>query len=202
MNESRNEQNNENNNGSNYDILVKTQSTPNPLAIKFIVNAPIKINGKATFKNKKEAEVLSLTESLFKIPGVEQLHLFENVITVTFEESTVHNKLIEQVSSVLKTRLPVHNPYFFLDGEIEEKEKRKHRSPEIDQIEEILDRTIRPGLQADGGDIEILDFKDNVVTLSYEGACGSCPSSMYGTLDAIHSILQAEFNPEVEIMIG
>ena len=198
MNEHKENDNNE----LNYDVLVRTQSTPNPLAIKFIVNAPIKINGKATFKDKKEAEALILTESLFKVPGVEQLHLFENVITVTFGESTVRNELIEQISSVLKTRLPVHNPHFVLDGEIEKKEKRENRSPEIDQIEEILDRTIRPGLQADGGDIEILDFKDNVVTLSYEGACGSCPSSMYGTLDAIHSILQAEFDPEVEITIG
>lgn len=185
-----------------YDILVRTQFTPNPLAIKFIVNAPIKIDGKATFKNKEEARSLKLAEDLFMVKGVEQLHMFENVVTVTHRADTHRNELIEQVSSVLQTRLNVHNPHFILDGEIEKKEKRESRSPEIDQIEEILDRTIRPGLQADGGDIEILDFKDNVVTLSYEGACGSCPSSMYGTLDAILSILQAEFHPDVDIMIG
>ncbi len=183
-------------------ILVRTQLTPNPLAIKFIVNTPIKIEGKVTFKNKEEAKALNLAENLFMIPFVEQLHMFENVVTVTHKADADHNTLIEQVLSVLQTRLPVHNPHFVLDGEIQKKEKREKRSPEIEQIEEILDRTIRPGLQADGGNIEILDFTDNVVTLSYEGACGSCPSSMYGTLDAIHSILQAEFHPDVDIMIG
>ena len=185
-----------------YDILVRTQSTPNPLAIKFIVNAPIKIDGKATFKNKEEARLLKLAEDLFMIQGVEQLYMFENVVTVTHSADIDCDELIEQVSSVLQTRLVVHDPHFVLDGEVQKKEKKEKRSPEIDQIEEILDRTIRPGLQADGGDIEILDFKDNVVTVSYEGACGSCPSSMYGTLDAIQSILQAEFHPEVDLMIG
>ncbi len=185
-----------------YDILVRTQATPNPLAMKFIVNAPIKIEGKVTFRTGEEAQKLRLAEDLFMVHGVEQLHMFENVVTVTHSADIDRNELIEQVSSVLQTRLPVHNPHFILDGEVQEKEKREKRSPEIDQIEEILDRTIRPGLQADGGDIEILDFKDNVVTLSYEGACGSCPSSMYGTLEAIHSILQVEFHPEVDIMIG
>lgn len=186
----------------NYDILVRTQSTPNPLAIKFIVNAPVKIEGKATFRNREQTRSLKLAEDLFTIQGVEQIHMFENVVTVTHGADTDRDELVKQVSSVLQTRLAIHNPHFVLDGEIEKKEKKEKRSPEIDRIEEILDRTIRPGLQADGGNIEILDFKDNVVTLSYEGACGSCPSSMYGTLDAIHSILQAEFHPDVDIMIG
>lgn len=189
-------------NPQDFDILIRTQSTPNPLAIKFIVNVPVKIQGKATFKTKEEAKSLKLAEDLFMIHSVEQIHMFENVITVTQNGDTDPNELTEQVSSVLQTRLAIHNPHFVLMEEVQKKEEREKRNPEIDQIEEILDRTIRPGLQADGGDLEILDFKDNVVTLSYEGACGSCPSSMYGTLDAIHSILQAEFHPDIDIMIG
>lgn len=186
----------------NYDVLVRTQATPNPLAIKFVVNCPIKLEGKATFTKPEEAHDLLLAQDLFHVLGVEQLHMFENVVTVTHTADADRNKLIDDVSSVLQTRLKVHDPNFTLANEVQKKKKRENRSPEIDQIEEILDRTIRPGLQADGGDIEIVDFKDNVVTISYEGACGSCPSSMYGTLDAIYSILRAEFHPELDIMIA
>lgn len=186
----------------NYDVLVRTQATPNPSAIKFIVNCPVKLEGKATFTKPEDSQGLKLAEDLFLVGGVEQLHMFENVITVTFATDTDKSKLIEDVTSVLQTRLPVHDPHFTLDNEIKKKKKRESRSPEIDEIEEILDRTIRPGLQADGGDIEIIDFKDNVVTIAYEGACGSCPSSMYGTLDAIYSILRAEFDPNLDIMIA
>ncbi len=186
----------------NYDILVRTQATPNPLAIKFVVNAPIKLEGKATLTNSAEAEGLKLAEDLFRVSGVDQLHMFENVVTVSFATDVDRNKLIEEVTSVLQTRLPIHDAAFTLANEEKKKKKRESRSPEIDQIEEILDRTIRPGLQADGGDIEIIDFKDKVLTITYEGACGSCPSSMYGTLDAIYSILRAEYDPELDIMIA
>ena len=186
----------------NYDILVRTQATPNPLAIKFVVNCPVKLEGKATFSETGDSKGVKLAEDLFLVGGVEQLHMFENVVTVTHTSDVERNKLIDDVVSVLQTRLPVHDAGFTLENEAKEKKKRQSRSPEIDQIEEILDRTIRPGLQADGGDIEIVDFKDNVVTVSYEGACGSCPSAMYGTLDAIYSILRAEFHPELDIMIA
>ena len=183
----------------NYDILVKTQTTPNPQALKFVVNAPIKMTGKATFANSEEAGSLRLAMDLFSVKGVEQLHMFENVVTVTFGEEFSEDDIVANVTSVLQTRLPVHDPNFQL-----EKEKvriREKRSPEIEQIEEILDRTIRPGLQADGGDLDIMDLKDNVLTVAYQGACGSCPSAMYGTLDAIHSILRAEYSADLQIQI-
>lgn len=186
----------------NYDILVRTQATPNPLAIKFVVNCPVKIDGKATFTKPEDAQGVLLAEQIFKVDGVEQLYFFENVVTVTYQVDIERNNLIEQVSSVLQTRLPVHDPNFIFGDEDKKKKQRESRSPEIDQIEEILDRTIRPGLQADGGDIEVIDYKDKTVTLTYEGACGSCPSSMYGTLDAIYSILRAEYDPELDIMIA
>ena len=186
----------------NYDILVRTQSTPNPLAIKFVVNCPVKLEGKATFTDKDKTYGLLLADELFQVNGVEQLHMFENVITVTHIADVDRQKLIDDVSSVLQSRLVMHDPSFKLEGEKAPKKNRDDLSPELKHIEEILDRTIRPGLQADGGDVEVLDFKDNTVIISYEGACGSCPSSMYGTLDAILSILRHEFDPEVDIMIG
>ncbi|MEZ4871765.1 MAG: NifU family protein [Bdellovibrionales bacterium] len=63
-----------------------------------------------------------------------------------------------------------------------------------------MDRTIRPGLQADGGDLEILEFKDNEIKILYMGACGDCPSAMMGTLDAIQNILRHELgNDELRV---
>lgn len=187
----------------NYDVMVRTLPTPNPSAIKFIVNAPLKATGKATFYKKEDGEGLPLVESLFVLPEVLQVHIFENVMTVTFLESAINtDELSEQVTSVIKTRLPVHDPAFKMPDEKEMKKIRDNLSPEMLQIEEILDRTIRPGLQADGGDLEVLSYANNTLIINYQGACGTCPSSMYGTLDAIQSILQEEFNPELRVEIG
>lgn len=180
------------------DILVRTQSTPNPYALKFIANMPFKEGGKATFAAPIEAEGLPLIYDLFLIDGVRQIHVFENTCTITHTGELEEQDLIAQAESVIKSRGPVHNSRFEL-GEKENVRPMRDRSdlsPELLQIEEILDRTIRPGLQADGGDIEVVGFEDNQLQIIYQGACGGCPSSMMGTLDAIQSILRHELQDD------
>jgi len=45
------------------------------------------------------------------------------------------------------------------------------------QVEEVLDM-VRPALQADGGDVELVDVsEDGIVSVKLTGACGSCPMS-------------------------
>ncbi|MEO3946862.1 NifU family protein [Gorillibacterium sp. CAU 1737] len=45
-----------------------------------------------------------------------------------------------------------------------------------DEVQEVLDK-LRPFLQRDGGDVELVDVEDGIVKLRLQGACGSCPSS-------------------------
>lgn len=183
------------------DILVRPQQTPNPMAMKFVVNQALKSEGKATINSPTEVPDIQLAESLFQISGVKQLHFFQNTVTVTHEGDLGLEELVDQVVSVLKTRVPVHNPEF---GEPEAETQRPDRSKMTEEqriIEEILDRTIRPGLQADGGDLEVIKIKDNEVHILYQGACGGCPSAMMGTLDAIQGILQNELqNPDLMVI--
>ncbi|KAB0671716.1 NifU family protein [Oryzomonas sagensis] len=45
------------------------------------------------------------------------------------------------------------------------------------EVEKVLDM-VRPGLQADGGDVELVEVTDDgVVKVRLKGACGSCPMS-------------------------
>jgi Fe-S cluster biogenesis protein NfuA len=47
----------------------------------------------------------------------------------------------------------------------------------IEEVRKVLD-TIRPALQADGGDVELIDVtEDGVVKVKLVGACGHCPMS-------------------------
>ena len=50
--------------------------------------------------------------------------------------------------------------------------------PRLIRINEILDERIRPALAGDGGWLEIMGLKENTLTIKYQGACGSCPSSL------------------------
>lgn len=57
------------------------------------------------------------------------------------------------------------------------KAKKMTALQKIKQIEEVLDREIRPELKKDGGDIELIDVDGDFVTVSLRGACTSCTNS-------------------------
>jgi Fe-S cluster biogenesis protein NfuA len=64
-----------------------------------------------------------------------------------------------------------------------------------DRILAVLDE-IRPTLQADGGDIEFIDFNEGVVLVRMRGACGSCPMSMVTLKQGVEARLKSRI-PEV-----
>ncbi len=181
-----------------FDVLIRVQPTPNPNAWKFVLDRPVLNDGKATFSNVEEAFGNRLALDLLAVRDVKQVHFFQNVITITATFDSDGDEVQREVCSVIQTRMPVHNPAF---GVKESKmSKRSELSPELQQIENILDRTVRPGLQGDGGDLDIVKYEENRLYVAYQGACGTCPSSTTGTLMAIESILRDEFNPTIEVI--
>jgi Fe-S cluster biogenesis protein NfuA len=178
-------------------FMIRTLPTPNPYALKFVTNLPFKREGKATFNSGDEAENMPLVRDLFSVAGVKQVYLFENTVSITHDGTLDNEELSDQVSAVIRTRMPLHNADFLAPDETlkaRERVDKHHENPILQEIEEILDRTIRPGLQADGGDIEVVSLENNELKIVYQGACGGCPSSMMGTLDAIQGILRHELN--------
>lgn len=182
------------------DVRILVQQTPNPNAKKFIVNQIVKSEGKATFESRDQAENIPLVRDIFDLAGVEQIHLFDNFISVTKgEDKNDWEQLEPQVRAIIMTRIPIHDPHFEQSSQSRPRATREGLSPDLLKIEEILDRTIRPGLQGDGGDLEVVTLENNLLSIRYQGACGTCPSSAAGTLQAIESILQAEFSPTLQV---
>lgn len=64
-----------------------------------------------------------------------------------------------------------------------------------ERVQEVLE-TIRPALQADGGDIELVDVVDGVVKVRLVGACGGCPMSQITLANGVERVLKQEI-PEV-----
>lgn len=196
-----NSDNNKDSSGpQNRALSVLTQPTPNPNAKKFILSQDVKITGKVSFTELKSCEHVPLASSLLRLANITQVHFFENVLTLTQNGASDWSDLEKTITAVIKEMMPQH------DADFEDKLPRSARStlgdlnPEVALIEEVLDRTIRPGLQADGGDVEVIELDGNILTVQYQGACGGCPSSMMGTLQAIESILRTEFNPYLEVV--
>ena len=69
-----------------------------------------------------------------------------------------------------------------------------------ENVEKILEQ-IRPSLQADGGDVELIGVKDGVVSLRLTGACGCCPMSTATLKMGIERILKSKV-PEVKEVVS
>ena len=71
-----------------------------------------------------------------------------------------------------------------------------------DKIEKVIDEQIRPGLQMDGGDIELVDVdSDGMVKVRLKGACGGCPMSQITLTMGVERKLKEEI-PEVKGVVA
>jgi len=70
-----------------------------------------------------------------------------------------------------------------------------------EQVESVLNK-IKPSLQADGGDVELVDVsEDGIIKVKLTGACGSCPMSQLTLKMGIERILKEQI-PEVKEVIS
>lgn len=65
-----------------------------------------------------------------------------------------------------------------------------------DEVEKVLDE-IRPSLQADGGDIELVDVEDGVVKVRLKGTCAGCPMSQMTLAFSVEKVLKEKL-PEIK----
>ena len=179
-------------------FVIHLETTPNPNALKYILNENVLPEGMCQYSTVDEAED-DLARALFAIDGVQTVFYRQNYITVS------KNPAVDwiDIEGVIKDEI---------NNRVETVEFKPQELPPIDfgektkmveMIDDILDETIRPNLAMDGGGVEIAELTDQMeLKVHYNGACGSCPSASSGTLMAIQSILQDQFDPRITVEIA
>lgn len=69
-----------------------------------------------------------------------------------------------------------------------------------ENVQAVLDQ-IRPSLQADGGDVELVEIEDGIVKVRLSGACGGCPMSTMTLKLGIERLLKEKL-PEVKEVVS
>jgi len=69
-----------------------------------------------------------------------------------------------------------------------------------DKVEAVLN-LVRPSLRADGGDVELIDVSEGVVTVRLTGACGGCPMATMTLRNGIERALKEQV-PEVKEVVA
>ena len=82
--------------------------------------------------------------------------------------------------------------------EAEEKDVSPYRRAK--QIERIIEETIRPLLKSDGGDIEIVDIKGDLVLVSLRGACADCSSANQTIRFVVEDMLKNKVSDKIRVV--
>jgi Fe-S cluster biogenesis protein NfuA len=178
-------------------VVQDVDLTPNPQALKFVLNENLLSRETRNFAHREEAENDPLAKGIFKIEGVVSVFYMEKFITVEKDPAVswgqIQKPFIEFIKKFDKSQIPAEKEITFSSEEETELLKK---------INEILDQRVRPALAGDGGGLEVLGLESNKLTIRYQGACGSCPSAIRGTLVAIENLLRREVNPLIEVLPG
>ena len=196
---------------SNELHVLRVQPTPNPNAFQFVINAPIISAGTKTFSNADEAKGDSLAEALFQIYGVENIYLKESFVTITKSETVGWHTVFEKIGETIEEKIHHYDaldekevtadkPETILDKFHKEDFQNCNVKEKILIIEAVLDQAIRPALANDGGGIDVLGIKGNVINVHYQGACGTCPSSTTGTLSYIETFLKDTLHRDLTVI--
>jgi Fe-S cluster biogenesis protein NfuA len=184
--------------------IADIQETPNPNAVKFILKEAVSNGTSHSFKTAEDANGNALAESLFAVGEVVSVFYMDKMITVEKNDETDWDELlpllavpIRETKSVGASNGNGKAAAAAVGGAIA---VAASDDPKLAQIDELLDERIRPYLASDGGWLEIVDLVDHTLSIRYQGACGSCPSSLTGTLMAIENMIKEEIDPDIEVV--
>ena len=181
--------------------VVRTKETPNPNALQFVINAVVLDNGKISFTSKQEAEGDKMAEAVFERPGVLSVFVMDNFVTVTKDEKTSWVPLKDRVWKTIEETVTLYQA----EGKVQLGEvdvvnfANLSNEKKLQGIEMVLNRSIRTNLAQDGGGVELKGIEGNEVSIHYQGACGSCPTSTSGTLKYIESQIRQQLHPELTV---
>lgn len=177
------------------------EETPNPNAVKFILREPVSHGTARSFSSAGQAQSDPLAKALFDVGQVVSVFYMDKMITVEKEDEGDWDELLPTLAVPIRAAESVATApsaaAAAVGGAIA---AVTSDDPRLLKINEILDEKVRPALMGDGGYLEILGLKDHTLSIRYQGACGSCPSSLTGTLMAIEGMLKQEVDPELEVV--
>ena len=183
--------------------IAEIEPTPNPNAMKFILREPLTWGITRSYDNAALAGDDPLAKAIFDIEHVTNVFYVDHWITVTQDGAADWQELMRKLAVPIRDAPAADERSAQLAGNaaagggtenLGEADRAR-----LDRINELLDEQIRPYLQGDGGDLYVVGLEGNRLTVHYQGACGSCPSSLSGTLVGIENLLK-QIEPDIEVV--
>lgn len=185
-------------------ITVYAEATPNPAAMKFVVNRYLLEEGSVEYTSKDQAKNCPLAMQLFGFSGISGVFITTNFVTLTKNSDVDWYETMGIFREFIKSYLESGQPVF--TGPVEqiadpEIDRTKTASAIETKIIETLDEYVKPAVEQDGGAIHFKSFSDGIVTLVMKGSCSGCPSSTQTLKGGIEKLLKS-LVPEVNEVVA
>ena len=181
--------------------IDEIEDTPNPNALKFILKEPLTWGIARSYDNAEQAKDDPLAAALFAIEHVTNVFYVDRWLTVTQDGKADWPELMRKVAGPIRMAPGADGGQYaaapktppVIEGLSPEDQER------LDRISTLLDERIRPYLQSDGGDLYVVGLEGNRLSVHYQGACGTCPSSISGTLIGITNLVRT-IEPDMDVV--
>ena len=152
----------------------------------------------------KGEDVESLLRDEPDVPSVPEskLKLFDNVgeLLKVIEQEYPASKAVAEASASMNKK-DVKEASFSELSMADQAWMGLNKEDQITQINMVLDEKVRPTLMADGGNVQVLDVVDGEkVLIQYQGACGSCGSSLGATLSFMEQALRKDIYSDLIVV--
>ncbi len=191
-------------------VMLYTEQTPNPEAIKFVTNKML-YSGIADFKDAELAKEWSpLATELFQFPYVKMVHINNNFVTITKEMNYEWEDIMHGLKNFVKQYVNedkgiVKDGFDVVMAKMEEDAKKivfeGDEGELIQRIIDLIETYVKPAVAMDGGNIEFKSYHDGVVTVIMQGSCSGCPSSTVTLKAGIEGMLKRMI-PEVREVVS
>mgnify|MGYP002084709162 FL=1 len=186
--------------------IADIEYTPNPNARKFVLKEALTSGLARSFENAEQAQRDELASKLFANSHVTNVFYVDNWITVTQDGEAEWEDLLRDLAAPIREAPAAEKASgefakaaaWLAEGEGMSEMSATDRA-KLEQINELLDEEVRPYLQGDGGDLHVVSLEGNTLKVHYQGACGTCPSSISGTLAGIEGLVR-RIDPEMEVI--
>src|SRR6476619_5180409 len=165
------------------------EETPNPNAVKFILREAVSNGVARQYGSAELAENDPLAKSLFDVGHVVSVFYMDRMITVEKDDEGDWDELLPSLAVPIRAADAVNGAAAAAAAVGGSIAAVTSDDPRLLKINEILDEKVRPALMGDGGYLEVLGLNEHTLSIRYQGACGSCPSSLTGTLMAIEGMI-------------
>ena len=180
--------------------IADIEDTPNPNAKKFILKEPLSWGITHSYESAAQAADDLLAASIFDIEHVTNVFYVDRWLTVTQDGDADWQQLLRRVADRIRAAPAADEQSAKLTAAaIPIEDLSPDDQQRLYMINGLLDEQIRPYLQGDGGDLHVLGLEWNRLTVHYQGACGSCQSSISGTMVGIEQLLKT-IEPDLEVV--